>query len=166
MYWTMANKKFCQSVLEESTKNIVVCDAVAAAFIPISIFNIGILFALCLCLMTITVSAFQLNNWHFRMSNLLLFLSGIYLMCMTVIWYFIADEMDSKTGVNNAYGRNFAGSGDILLQLCGLVELICFCISRWFTIQMYDAKFLENLIADSDDEEEKSQTNSLIDSVN
>ena len=166
MYWAMADKGSCNTLLSDISEKIEVCDALAAAFIPISLFNTGILFALFLCLVTITVSALQLNHGHFRMANFLLFLSGTFFMCLPGIWHIIIVVMTKGTGDIDAYNRNFISLGDIVLPLCGLAELTCFCISRWFTIQMYDAKFLENLIADSDDEEEKSQTNSLIGSVN
>ena len=123
---------------------------------PLTIINIGILFALFLCLVTFTFFAYQLNNWH-RMTNLLLF---TMFLLMTGVWFALVLV---QMNFFNSFDFHWVSVGTFVLPLFGLTELICFFISRRFMAQLYDAKFLEDLLADTDDEEERTErTNSLL----
>ena len=88
-YWKLSNFDTCRSILASERKVMRICNSIQMTLLPNSILNLGIIFAIFLCLITIIVSAFQLNYWHFRLTNVLLLLSGITFFFIGVVWYIV-----------------------------------------------------------------------------
>ena len=59
------------------------------------------------------------------------------------------------------------GIGLFFIPLAGLVELLCYCMSRWYTYRLYDAHFMEDLLNNSEytDDPESKESASEQDSV-
>ena len=148
-YARIANKEYCKDELKDYDNFESLCDLLYDAVIPNTVLNIGMSLALLLCFVTITVAYFQLKGWYFRMTNFLILDSGILFLVITGVWYVIV-LYDTSLSDKLDYSIRY---GDIVIPLCGVVELFNFFISRQFTLKLYDAKFMDRLLENSTDDD-------------
>ena len=91
---------------------------------------------------------------HFRFTNCVLFIPALSNLTVPVVWYFVSDSSEATTEVK------WSTLG--LIEIFGVLELLCYLGGRYYTSKLYKADFKTMLLDDmssSDEEGSDEETN-------
>ena len=91
---------------------------------------------------------------YFRFTNCVLFIPALSNLTVPIIWYFVSDSRAATTQVK------WSTIG--LIEIFGVLELLCYLGGRYYTSKLYKADFKQMLLDDmsSSDEEESDEEGS------